>query len=138
MKKIEVLREIAAALGVKGSIEVRGDLWGYGKVRYDEECCIGCGKCEEVCSEGAIKYERIFDLPKLFEKEIEEDGTKKRRVLNLIKSLSLKKPQTPIEIPEFVTGYGKVLLEDEKCDGCGRCERHCSGGALKVEKVVRI
>jgi NAD-dependent dihydropyrimidine dehydrogenase PreA subunit len=137
MRKSELLLEIAKNLGVKGRINIPEGLWGYGKIRYDESKCIGCSKCEENCSEGAITFERTFDLPKVFKRKY-EDGLKKNRILNLIKSLACKPPRSPISVPELVEGYGNLKIDEEKCIGCGNCERYCTGEALKVEKTLEI
>jgi NAD-dependent dihydropyrimidine dehydrogenase PreA subunit len=138
MKKSEMLLEIAKNLGLKESIRVEGDLWGYGKIKYDDQKCIGCGKCEENCTEEAIKFHKVFDLPNLLKREIPQNNLKKNTILNLIKKLALKEPEREIPVPELVMGYGKVVIEEDKCIGCGNCERNCTGEALKVEKVLEV
>lgn len=138
MKKREIFKEIAANLGIKGEIEVPEGLWGYGKITYDEAKCIGCGLCEENCPEEATKFERVFDLKEVFAKEIPANELKKNVILNLIKELALKEPENPIETPDLVFGYGKVIIDEEKCIGCGNCERYCSGQALKVKMKIEV
>ncbi|MBU0567752.1 4Fe-4S binding protein [bacterium] len=138
MKKQDIFREIAANLGIKGEITVPEGLWGYGQITYDEAKCIGCGLCEENCPEEATKFERVFDLVEVFKKEIPPNELKKNVILNLIKELALKEPEKPIEIPDLVLGYGRVVIDKEKCIGCGNCERYCSGNALKVERLIEI
>ena len=137
MRKSELLLEMAKNIGVKGRIIIPDGLWGYGKIVYDEARCIGCGKCEKNCSEKAIAFERIFDLPKIFEKET-KDELKKNRILNLIKNLAIQTPKNPIFVPDLVEGYGSVKIDKERCIGCGNCERYCTGEALKVEKVLEV
>jgi len=138
MRKSELLLEIARGLGVKGKINVPDGLWGYGKITYDEAKCIGCGKCQENCSEEAITFERIFDLPKIFKAKGNGSDLKKDRIISLIRSLAQKKPKNPIPVPELVEGYGNVKIEEDKCIGCGNCERYCTGNALKVKKVLEV
>jgi NAD-dependent dihydropyrimidine dehydrogenase PreA subunit len=137
VRKSELLLEIAKNLGVKGRINIPEGLWGYGKISYDETKCIGCGKCEDNCSEEAIVFERIFDLPRLFKTKSGEE-LKKNRILSLIRSLACKTPRNPIAVPELVEGYGRILIEKDKCIGCGNCQRYCTGEALKVEKTLEI
>ncbi|MDI6785686.1 MAG: 4Fe-4S binding protein [bacterium] len=138
MRKSELLVEVAKNIGIKGTINVPDGLWGYGKIKYDEGKCIGCSKCEVNCSEGAISFERIFDLPKIYEAEKSDGSLKKDRIVALIKSLTLKKPKNPINVPELVEGYGNVKIDLDKCIGCGNCQRYCTGKALKVEKILEI
>lgn len=138
MRKSEILRELAKNLGVKNNINISSDLWGYGKIKYNEERCIGCGKCEENCNEKAIKFLKVFDLPSLFKRQSSNNNLKKDVIISLIKKLSLKEPEKEISVPELVMGYGKVIIEEDKCGGCGNCQRSCPGEALQVEKVVEV
>lgn len=140
MRKSEMLIEISKNLGAKGRIEVPERLWGYGRVAYDESKCIGCGKCEVNCSERVITFARSFDLAKVMKPEIkiDENSSKKERIISLIKELAVSEPKDRIPVPEFVEGYGNVEIDLEKCIGCGNCERHCTASALKVVKVLEV
>ncbi len=142
--KSQNIVEIAKRLGASGEISVPARLWGYGEIRYDEEKCIGCGKCEGNCSKSAIKFIQEFDLKKIFEKDFEREilqnrgESKKKRILNLIKDIAVKTPKDPVWVPELVEGYGRVVIDRDKCIGCGNCERNCSGDALHVEKILGL
>lgn len=136
--KSQEIIEIAKKLGAKGEIGTPEKLWGYGKVECDESGCIGCGKCEDNCAKGAIRFERIFDLKNAFKKNIPSEGSKKDKIMYLISSLSLKTPKNPVQVPELVPGYGRIVIDETKCIGCGNCERNCSGGVLHVKKRVDI
>lgn len=138
MRKSEMLLELAKNLGVKNNINISNDLWGYGKIRYNDEKCIGCGKCEENCSEEAIKFSKMFDLPSLLKMQSSNNNLKKDVIVILIKKLSLKEPEKEIPVPDLVMGYGKVVIEKDKCGGCGNCQRNCPGEALQVEKVLEV
>jgi NAD-dependent dihydropyrimidine dehydrogenase PreA subunit len=138
MRKSDIFREIAKAIGVKGEIRVPDGLWGYGKISYQEERCIGCGLCQENCPEEAIEFKRVFDLPEVFRKDIPGNDIKKNEIIRLIKWLSVKEPENPIPVPDLVFGFGKVVIDEEKCIGCGNCERYCSGEALKVMRTIKV
>ena len=137
-RKSQKIIELAKKLGAKGAVRVPERLWGYGKIEYSEEDCIGCGKCEDNCSEDAIRFERTFDLKKVFEKDVSTNESKKNRIMYLITTLAVKKPKNSVLVPELVHGYGTVIIDKDKCIGCGNCERNCSGNALHVKKVLNV
>ncbi len=140
MRKSEMLLEISKNLGAKGSLTVPEKLWGYGQISYDESKCIGCGKCETNCSEEAITFERTLDLAKVMKGDIkiDENSSKKEKIISLIKMLAISEPKNPIPVPDLVEGYGTVVIDLEKCIGCGNCERHCTANALKVRQVLEV
>jgi NAD-dependent dihydropyrimidine dehydrogenase PreA subunit len=135
VQKRDLLIEIATRLGVKDKVFVPEGLFGYGKVKYEEEECIGCKRCEEACREGAVKFQKIFDLPKIFK---ESSGGKKGRILTLIRKLAQNTPSNPVAVPELVEGWGRVEIDFEKCIGCGNCERYCPQGAIKIENWIEV
>lgn len=66
---------------------------------------------------------------------------KRHSLLNAIIDAVISKPDTvaypfgELELPE---GYrGAIVIDPEKCTGCGLCVRDCPAGALKLEKKSR-
>lgn len=79
-----------------------------GKPTPNEDGCIGCGACAEVCPSGAIE---VIDSSE-----------------NLVRS-SEKQQSTPnpeLRTPNFLLPTRKLTWYYDRCNFCGQCERYCT------------
>lgn len=83
------------------------------------EMCINCSNCEYSCPNNAIKVEN--NVP-LFCMNCSPDKA------NCLKAC-------PTEAIESLGGA--IILNQEKCIGCGACEESCPIGAINIDKQGR-
>lgn len=104
-------------------------------VSADPEKCVGCAVCEYVCS---------------FEKEKTFNPTKSRiRVVRLHPLINLSVTCRLCEDPPCVAACprdaleqseesGVILVDEEKCNGCGWCIEACDYGAIMLHPETRV
>ncbi len=114
---------VTAALGVKGFKEGEA-IWNVpeafrGKVEVDEEACIGCGACSEVCPPAAIDIEKKEDKMTLrfWHSKCIRCGS--------CKDICPSEAITMSDDYRLVTGdrqqlYSDITKDVQKCAGCGQ------------------
>jgi coenzyme F420-reducing hydrogenase delta subunit/NAD-dependent dihydropyrimidine dehydrogenase PreA subunit len=60
-----------------------------------------------------------------------EEMTKREFLYNMLRNLALKKPKTPIPVPEGLEEFGTIRHNLSKCIGCKRCEEICPEKAIE-------
>ncbi len=61
----QLIREISQK-ELEGEVEVPEGLPGYGSVRHDENICISCKKCVDLCPTGALSFDNLFNAKKIW------------------------------------------------------------------------
>ncbi|RKZ32164.1 hypothetical protein DRQ33_06370, partial [bacterium] len=72
-------------------------------LRIDENLCIGCGKCTEICP---VEIEDEFNM-----------GIIKRKAIDIA---------SPFSIPSLYS------IDEQACDRCGECEKVCPTDAINI------
>jgi len=110
----------------------------YQYIVCDPDKCVGCGLCELACS--AVKHE-VFDplLSRIRHVRIEPI------VMMSISCRMCEDPPCVIACPRQALSQsaetGVILIDDDKCDGCGWCIQACPFGTILLNsqsKVVEI
>lgn len=104
---------LCVSVGIKGDPHIN-------KARIDYEKCVGCGKCDEICPQGAIKYHKVKPIRYLVARDKRVYGSARLAVRQANASL---RPLLAI-----------------RCIGCGKCQKVCSKGAISYvaqEKDLR-
>jgi len=107
----------------------------YKFVACDPDKCTGCGICEYVCS---LEKEKVFNPKK-----------SRIRSLRLYPMVSISMTCRNCEDPVCVSACprkaleqsketGVILVDDEKCDGCGWCIEACEFGAITIHPETRV
>lgn len=65
------------------------------------------------------------------------EKTKRRYLLNMIRKLAVKAPET-IKIPEELKGFGTVVYDATKCIACGSCTRMCEDEAIVLNNIFDL
>ena len=94
---------LCVSVGIKGDPHVN-------KARIDYEKCVGCGKCSEICPQGAIKYHKVKSIRRLVARNKRVYGSARLAVRQVNASLC---PLLAI-----------------RCIGCSKCEKVCSKDAI--------
>jgi F420-non-reducing hydrogenase iron-sulfur subunit len=58
------------------------------------------------------------------------DLTKREFLYQMLKNLSLKKPEKPITVPDKLREFGRIEYDLTKCIGCKKCEEVCEEKAV--------
>lgn len=108
-------------------------LVGFGDIEWDINKCLACASCQEICPESAVNLVNEWDLPATFEmseEDLENLPENRRKLIQLIKNLAVKKPDKSIKLPENTLGFGKVDYNPLICIACRKCEDRCPNSAL--------
>lgn len=96
-----------------------------GKIEIDQDLCIGCGRCAQVCPYEAMDIKKPFqgDI-KLVEKNLSRcDPLGCQACFNVCPAKCW-----------YVDGRGKAAPVKDQCIFCGACERACPVSAIRVER----
>jgi len=95
-------------------------------VAADLEKCTGCGVCELVC---ALKRENVYDPQR-----------SRIKILRLYRLVNMSTACRLCENPPCITACpldclnqsetGVIIVDEDKCDGCGWCIKACPYGAI--------
>jgi len=108
-------------------------LVGFGDIEWDINKCLSCKACQEVCPETAVSLLNEWDLPTTFEmpeEELEKLPENRKKLIELIKKLAVKKPSKSIKLPKNTLGFGKIKYDPLICIACKKCEERCPNSAL--------
>jgi len=108
-------------------------LVGFGDIEWDINKCLSCRACQEVCPETAVRLINEWDLPTTFEmpaEELEKLPENRKKLIELIKKLAVKKPCKSIKLPKDTLGFGKIKYDPLICIACKKCEERCPNSAL--------
>lgn len=108
-------------------------LVGFGDIEWDINKCLACASCQTICPESAINLVNIWDLPATFEmskEELDNIPENRKKLIQLIKKLAVKKPTKSIKLPKDTLGFGKIEYNPLICIACRKCETRCPNSAL--------
>jgi len=112
----------------ENAITVPEGLEEFGKIEFNLSKCIGCKKCEAICSEKVIDSIRELDLPTILKTSMDQkDGliTKHQRLYEVLTKIARKSPSKPISIPEGLEGFYRMQYDPKKCVFCEKCRDIC-------------
>lgn len=122
-----------------------------GRIAYDPEKCINCGKCSKVCSPGAITriYEEVeggtnitfeFDLTSctfcgMCQDFCDEGAIHLTEDYHMVatdhRDLVTRGTRFKAKLPDLYCNRDKCIL-------CGNCARNCPQGALTVDRKAKV
>jgi len=127
------LKQLNSKISVKGSRKedefvVRSSL----KIVVNPDVCTGCRICEIIC---AFTHTKSFSVENS-RIHVEKDEFNGKDTPYLCKQCDEKPcvlncPTNALSIDEFTKA---VLVDEDKCIGCGICARICPYGAIKIHK----
>ncbi len=112
---------------------------------FDSTRCMGCRTCEMACkdyydTDVDTNYRKIYDCEGGF-CSLSDDGTVENAVYTYHVSLGCNHCDNPACVSACPTGAihkdeeaGLVLIDDERCIGCGYCAMACPYNAPKVDR----
>ncbi|MHA1263965.1 MAG: 4Fe-4S binding protein [Candidatus Helarchaeota archaeon] len=112
-------------------------LVGFGTIEWDMNKCLSCASCQYICPEMAVTLVNEWDLPNIFTLEDEQLNNlpeNRKLLIQLIKTLAIKKPTKSIKLPENTLGFGRIYYNPLTCIACRKCEERCPSDALKFEE----
>ncbi|MDD1777022.1 MAG: hypothetical protein LUQ65_02560, partial [Candidatus Helarchaeota archaeon] len=86
-------------------------LVGFGDIEWNINKCLACASCQEICPETAMSLTNEWDLPSTFEmseEDIKNLPENRKKLIELIKKLAVKKPVKSIKLPKNTLGFGKI------------------------------
>jgi Fe-S-cluster-containing hydrogenase component 2 len=107
-------------------------------IAADPEKCVGCGICEYICS---LEKEKVFNPLKARIRIV-----RIHPVINMSMTCRLCEDAAcvracPRDALEQSEENGVILIDEDKCDGCGWCIEACEFGTITIhpeKKVVII
>jgi Fe-S-cluster-containing hydrogenase component 2 len=94
--------------------------------------CTGCRTCEVICS--LIKTGHI--CPEIARLHIDRDPFEGRFVPNVCHQCSIPYclNACPVDAIGITEKFGVVIIDSEKCTGCGLCQKACPYGMIILEE----
>jgi len=108
-------------------------LVGFGDIEWNINKCFACASCQDICPETAMSLINEWDLPATFEmseEDIKNLPENRKKLIELIKKLAVKKPVKSIKLPKNTLGFGKIKYNPLNCIACKKCEERCPSSAL--------
>jgi len=104
-------------------------------VSADPEKCVGCAVCEYVCS---LEKEKVFNPTKSRIRVV-----RLHPLINLSVTCRLCEEapcvaSCPRDALEQSEETGVILVDEEKCNGCGWCIEACDYGAITLHPETRV
>jgi len=99
-----------------------------GSTFIDEDLCVDCGWCEEICPVDAAKVEKAFEGTITVDQE-KCQGCETCVMICPCNALSFPKSEESGGKPE------KLHAEEKYCIFCGACEKACPNEAITVERT---
>ena len=98
--------------------------------------CLGCGDCVAACQFGAIRINEETGIPEVDDEKCTSCGACVKACPRNIIELRKKGPKSRRVYVSCVNkDKGAVAMKacEVSCIGCGKCEKECNFGAIKVE-----
>jgi len=94
-----------------------------------EELCVGCGRCTTVCPSGASSRGDTFDPAQLLSAPA---GSRRGEIGAALARIARHDPEGTITVPARVTVFRTIEYDEERCLGCGACQRTCPSEAIEA------
>jgi TPP-dependent indolepyruvate ferredoxin oxidoreductase alpha subunit len=103
-------------------------------VSCNPDKCIGCNICEYICS---LEKEKVFNPVKSRIRAIRLDVLSNMAVTCRVCKEAPCVAACPKDALRQSTENGTIMVDEEKCDGCGWCIEACEYGAIMLHRDTR-
>jgi TPP-dependent indolepyruvate ferredoxin oxidoreductase alpha subunit len=103
-------------------------------VNCNPQKCVGCDICEYICS---LEKEKVFNPVKSRIRTVRLDPLSNIAVTCRVCKEAPCVAACPKEAITQSTENGTIMIDEEKCDGCGWCIEACEYGAITLHRDTR-